>query len=56
MNVYIFRGCRENIAAMEKEFLFWTNNRSTSVTHGGSTYRVAQYNSRVDEPRPESYR
>lgn len=43
---------RDNIARIEKEYLFWTLNRSVSVMG----YRVSQYNVGVGAPRPESYR
>ncbi|XP_047738979.1 trehalase-like [Hyalella azteca] len=49
---------RDNIGLMEKEFNFWFNNRTTEIKLNGSlnSYKVALYNSQVDEPRPESYR
>lgn len=43
---------RSNIERIEKEYLFWTVNRSISVM----SYDVAQYNVGVGSPRPESYR
>ncbi|KAF2349624.1 Glycoside hydrolase family 37 [Trinorchestia longiramus] len=47
---------RDNIELMEQEFNFWLNNRTTEVSVNGTTYTLAQYNSRVDGPRPESYK
>ncbi|XP_068236189.1 trehalase-like [Palaemon carinicauda] len=48
---------RENIELLEREFLFWENNRSVIVTDNqGKTHKVARYISEVGEPRPESYR
>nr|QYJ58449.1 trehalase [Eriocheir sinensis] len=47
----------ENIELLEKEFLFWHNNRSVQVQdRKGMPHHVAQYRVEVGEPRPESWR
>ena len=43
---------RDKITLLEKEMLFWLQNRVTTVR--GS--RIARYNVEYDGPRPESYR
>nr|ACI12945.1 trehalase 1 [Callinectes sapidus] len=48
---------RENIDVLEREFLFWHNERQVKVSdRSGRTYHVAQYRVNVSDPRPESYR
>ena len=40
-----------------KEYEFWTNNRSVSVTgSNGKTYKLNRYAVNNNQPRPESYR
>ena len=53
---FAFLPFSDNIELMEQELNFWLHNRTTVVSHEGRTFKVAQYNARVDEPRPESYR
>lgn len=48
---------RKNIQLLEKEFLFWHNERRVQVQdRNGQTRHVAQYRVNVSDPRPESYR
>lgn len=48
---------RENIEALQEEFQFWDKERSVEITDfEGKKHRVAQYNVKVGEPRPESFR
>ncbi|KAK8388520.1 hypothetical protein O3P69_020480 [Scylla paramamosain] len=48
---------RDNIELLEKEFLFWHNERQVKVQdRKGMTHHVAQYRVNVSDPRPESYR
>ncbi len=43
---------RDNIQLLEKELLFWLNNRTVTV----KGHTLARYNVETDGPRPESYR
>lgn len=47
---------RRNLPAFEKEFDFWIKNRTISIQHRGTSYRVVRYNVEYTGPRPESYR
>lgn len=48
---------RENIDLLEKEFLFWQNERKVEIQdRDGKTHEVSQYRVNVSEPRPESFR
>ncbi|XP_045135480.1 trehalase-like isoform X2 [Portunus trituberculatus] len=48
---------RENIEVLEKEFLFWHNERQIEIQdRNGRPHLVAQYRVNVSDPRPESYR
>ncbi|XP_018081322.1 trehalase isoform X2 [Xenopus laevis] len=46
---------RENIHLLEKEYDFWMNNRTVTVTLGGKSYLLNHYHVPVGGPRPESY-
>ncbi|KAE8592408.1 hypothetical protein XENTR_v10018747 [Xenopus tropicalis] len=46
---------RANIHLLEKEYDFWMNNRSVTVTLGGKSYVLNRYYVPVGGPRPESY-
>ncbi|KAM9299357.1 trehalase [Gastrophryne carolinensis] len=46
---------RENIQLLAKEYDFWMNNRSVSVTHNGNNYTMNRYYVPVGGPRPEAY-
>jgi len=45
------------LPTLEKEFMFWRENRMVSVTDkNNNVHQMAIYNSTKTEPRPESYR
>ncbi|CAG0917111.1 unnamed protein product [Notodromas monacha] len=46
---------RENMDAMEEEYAFWHNQRSTTIVVNGKEHLVTLYNVSVAGPRPESY-
>ncbi|XP_040181405.1 trehalase isoform X2 [Rana temporaria] len=46
---------RESIPTLLKEYDFWMNNRSISVSLNGNNYTLNRYYVPVGEPRPESY-
>ncbi|XP_008474907.1 trehalase isoform X4 [Diaphorina citri] len=46
----------ESIDTLEKEFLFWMNNRTTKVEKDGQFYNLCQFKEFSSGPRPESYR
>ncbi|XP_063799554.1 trehalase [Pseudophryne corroboree] len=46
---------RENIPLLAKEYDFWMQNRSVSVTLGGKNYTMNRHYVPVGGPRPESY-
>ncbi|XP_073458610.1 trehalase isoform X2 [Aquarana catesbeiana] len=46
---------REAIPLLLKEYDFWMNNRSISVSLNGNNYTLNRYYVPVGEPRPESY-
>ncbi|KAM5131901.1 trehalase [Mantella aurantiaca] len=46
---------RESIPLLVKEYDFWMNNRSTSVSINGTNYTLNRYYVEVGGPRPESY-
>ena len=53
----LLSSCSENIELLEKEFLFWQNERMVEIQdRKGKTHRVSQYRVNVSEPRPESFR
>ena len=41
---------------LEKEYNFWTTNRSVVITQGASTYNLNHYAVLNNQPRPESFR
>ncbi|CAH1110055.1 unnamed protein product [Psylliodes chrysocephalus] len=47
---------KKNIDALEKELLWWLENRTITVIKQGLVYRLAQYSVKSGTPRPESYR
>lgn len=54
---FVFAFHSESIDLLEKEFLFWHNDRSVKVQDKmGRSHHVAQYRVEVGEPRPESWR
>ncbi|XP_072281547.1 trehalase [Pyxicephalus adspersus] len=46
---------RESIPILAKEYDFWMNNRSISVSVDGNNYTLNRYNVAAGGPRPESY-
>ena len=46
---------KKNIEAMDKEFNFWIENRTTSITREGQEFRLARYDVEVDAPRPGNF-
>lgn len=41
--------------SMVKEFMFWIEHRTVTVSKKGKSYKLARYNVEVDMPRPEGY-
>ncbi|XP_055030831.2 trehalase [Misgurnus anguillicaudatus] len=46
---------RQVLPALEKEYIFWMQNRSHAITMNGVTHILNRYNVQVGGPRPESY-
>lgn len=46
----------ENLLMLEKEFLYFENEKTVNVRVNDKTYRMARYIVSSDGPRPESYR
>lgn len=45
----------DSIATLEKEFKFWQENRSVSITMDDRVYKLFQYRVNATNPRPESF-
>ncbi|SMY28604.1 unnamed protein product [Zymoseptoria tritici ST99CH_1A5] len=43
------------LPTLEREYSFWTTNRSVEVDVNGTTYILNRYNVNNNQPRPESY-